>query len=330
VSWSRRIGVAVALLVVAGGSIAFAGTSLVGAPDRDRPSATAPPPPAPTLLSAARPITRGSKTDVTAVRPLGLRQDQQYRLRVYVNGEKATELDLPDQEQFVISDVDLVEGDNEITASLIGDGGESADSAPISVVRDDRPPVIRVSQPGTDETVYADSTTLLGRTEPGADISITDARTDISIATSLQPDGHFSAALSLDLGNNPLVLRSTDAAGNRSSVRFNVVRAVSEASVSLSIAPTELFTEDLPATIEMTARVRDELDRPVDGAQVTFSVSPPTRETMTYRTTSTRGVARWNDLVVDPADSTGVWLIGVLAVLPSGLELRDDESFSLH
>jgi len=109
-----------------------------------------------------------------------------------------------------------------------------------------------------------------------------------------------------------------------------VVRASSAAIIDLIVAPTVVYSANLPATVELTAVVRDELGRPAaDGTSVVFGVSPPDRATTTYSATTVNGRARVTNLTIDPTDATGPWLVTGLATLPSGTELRADTSFSL-
>jgi Bacterial Ig domain len=315
------------LVLLVGGSIAFASQTLDHGRGAEVVVATAPPPPPPTLLAPSVEITRADTIDIVALGPMNLRRDQQYVVRLYVNDAQVRDVDLPGQQQFTIHNVPLDEGANSIRASLVGGGGEGQQSAAVTITRDDIAPDIRVLQPSGK--VYTETDTLVGKTESGADIEVTDGAGH-DLEASLQPDGRFSVDLSLTIGDNWLTLRSTDAAGNKSTSRVSIVRAPSAASLDLEVTPTDLFTADLPATVELTVNVLDELGHPVDGADVTFSVSPPDRETTTYHATTTDGRARFSNLTIDPGDATGAWLVTALAVLPSGIELRGDGSFSLQ
>ena len=101
-------------------------------------------------------------------------------------------MDLPDQQPFTLRNVPLDEGLNSISTTLVGAGGESVQSAATTVTRDDIAPVIKVLEP--TQTVYTDSETLVGTTEPGADIQITDGAGH-EIESSINGDGRFSATL---------------------------------------------------------------------------------------------------------------------------------------
>jgi len=319
--------VAAALVLLAGGAVAFASQSFKPSSGPEVATATAPPPPAPALLAPSTTITRAGTVDLTVIAPANLRGDQHYVVRVYVNGNQVSHENLPSEQQFTLDDVPLTEGDNAIRASLVGDGGESPLSAPVNMTRDDQAPVIKVLTPA--DKVYTDSTTLTGKTEAGATIEVTDdAGHDLDATVS--SDGRFSADLSLTMGNNPLTLKSTDLAGNTGSSRVTIVRAPSSAAIELLVTPTTIYSSQLPLNVDLTATVRDELGRPVDGVTVVFGVSPPNRETMTYEVPTASGRARYSDLNLDSGDATGPWLVTALAVLPSGIALRADGSFNLQ
>ena len=275
-------------------------------------------------------MTRAATIDLV-VSPSGLRNDPAYRLRVFVNDELERELRLPDERQFEVPGLPLSEGDNTVRAALVGAGGQSELSAPVSVFRDTMAPVIRVFSPRRSELVYAANEVLRGRTEPGATLSVTNGGQSGEISASVADDGRFEAPLSLEIGTNRLVLRSVDRAGNSASVRITIERDESQAGVDLAISTSDLTTAELPFDLEMEATVVDELGTPVDNAQVTFSLSPPNAATMTYVTSSAGGLAGWPGVeVAGGGEAVGTWLVTVLAVLPSGAELREDESFSVR
>lgn len=318
---------AAALLLLVGGAIAFAGGALGPGSGGSDAKRSGPPLPAPALLTPTQTLTRAARIDVTLTRPTGLAADADYVVRVFVNDELARERPLPRQEQFVIPDVPLTEGDNAIRAALASGEVQGATGPALTIVRDTTAPVIRVTRPEPGSTVYAEDETLRGRTEAGATLTVTDTSTGQELETILEADGRFETDLSLRLGANALILFSRDPAGNEASTRVNIQRAESLASLTLVVSAGQLKAADLPERLNATAIIQDERGREVDGAEVTFSLSPPNATTMTYRTTSLGGRAKWQGLQIDSVDSPlGTWLVTVLAVLPSGTELRDDES----
>lgn len=290
-----------------------------------------PPPPAPTLHAPAALVTRSATIDLAGRLPAGLDRQDAYRLRVYVNDRVVRESDRPARADFKLADIPLEQGENAISVALVGAGGEGRRSSPVSITRDDVVPVIHVSRPEPDSTVYGEIESLRGRTEPGASMTIVDEKTDELVPTTVQPDGRFEATLSLALGQNGLLLRSEDPAGNVARARFVVTRATSLATINLTVTPSELALSDLPAELDIDVVLSDELGQPADGADVTFGLSPPNRATTTYRTTSAAGLATWPGLsLANDGSASGTWLVTVLAVLPSGIELREDESVSVR
>jgi hypothetical protein len=260
--------------------------------------------------------------------PPNLRSDQHYSVRIFVNGQQSSRMDLPDQQPFTLRNVPLAEGLNSISTTLVGAGGESVQSTATTVTRDDVAPAIKVLEP--TQTVYTDNETLIGTTEPGADIKITDGAGH-EIESSIDGDGRFSATLSLHGGDNNLTLQSTDIAGNHASTTYTVVRGSSLADIALTVTPSDIYAASLPTTIDLSVDARDELGRPVaDGTSVIFGISPPNRETTTYTATISNGHARFDGVTLQPGDTAGSWLATALVTLPSGIELRADATFNLR
>ena len=87
--------------------------------------------------------------------PPNLRKDQHYSVRIFVNGQQSSRMDLPDQQPFTLAQRPTAEGLNSISTTLVGDGGESAHSTATTVTRDDVAPVIKVLEP--TEKVYTEN-----------------------------------------------------------------------------------------------------------------------------------------------------------------------------
>jgi hypothetical protein len=330
VSWSRRVGLAVALLVLAGGAIVFAGGAL-DAPGGRQPGSSAVPLPAPQIIAPEHALTRDATIDLTLLRPTGLDAAKDYTLRITVNGDTERERPLPGQEQFVVAGIALTEGENSIRAALVGKDGVGAMSVATTITRDTTAPVIRVTRPEPDAIVYSDTFEVRGRTEAGATLDLVDVTSGAALGAAVDSDGRFSAQLTLTLGDNPLLLTSRDLAGNTASTRIVIKRADSHAAVTLTVSDDRLKAEDLPQRLVATVFIQDERGQPVDGAAVTFSVSPPNATTMTYRTASVAGQAEWSELDIASADDPlGSWLVTVLVELPSGMELRANKSITVR
>jgi len=324
------------VLLVGAGVVLANGTLNNRGGNGSEPQATKPPPPAPALTAPDPALTREQTIDVAGVLPADLDPSLADKLRVYVNGDLQRERSVPGEPNFTISGLPIDEGGNEITASLVGDGGESPLSEPIAVTRDSTPPDIAITSPLPGSTVYEPTEVLRGRTEPGSTVEVADENGRRPLTTTVSPDGRFQSTIELAMGQNGFVIHSVDAAGNRSSTRLDVTRENSLASILMTVTAhglpvDQLEVANLPLRVDVDATVRDELGRASDGATVTFSLSPPNRTTVTYEATTSGGHARWQDLLVDGGNrATGTWLLTVLATMPGGQELRGDASFSVR
>ena len=322
VPWSRRIGVAAAFVLLVGAGIAFAGNALNDSSKPGNGTPVIPPPAAPAITTPETTLTRRGTADVAGTLPNGLTNGAN-ALRVYVNGELEREREAPNRLDFTIANVSLAEGDNEIEAALVGPGGESPKSEPITVTRDTTPPEITVSRPEPNSVVWDAIQTMRGNTEPGSTLTIREPGTAHAIDAIVGGDGRFAAEIRLGMGSNRLILHSEDAAGNDSTIDYEIHRSNSQGAVTVELSTDELAAADLPQTIDVVATVRDEHGRPSYGAEVTFGLSPPNRGTTTYRATTENGRAEWNNLIVNgDAHAIGEWLITVLVTLDSGEELR--------
>lgn len=296
--------------------------------DADRPSQATlrpsqspqPLPPAPRLLPPEKSAVNTDSVDLEVALPERPASGGRYRLRIYVNGELAHERRLPRRSPVLVETLPLLEGENSISAAISGPGGEGLPSAPLVVVRDEKPPPIEITSPADGEEVFVDQILLQGRTEAALRVIISNGANGEPQAVTADEEGNFEVTLQLASGNNEIALRTRDAAGNRSRATLSVIRAESSAGVTLHVSPGELNVESLPASVTLVARVQGVLGEPLDGAEVTFSISIPGQATSTYRTTSgAGGVAAWRGFRI-PRDGAraGQGLVTVMAVLSDG------------
>ncbi len=321
------MGIAGALLILVGGSIALAGEAINAIPAA---RALVPVPPAPALIARSDDLTRAAEVELRLFRPAGLRADQRYVVRIYSGAELLRERDLPAADSFAMERVPLGQGVNALAATIAGAGGESPRSPSITIVRDDMAPVIEITAPDPG-AVYSAEVVLAGRTEPGASLDLTQEPSGRSLDAAVDADGRFRAPVELSLGDNAFALHSVDPAGNSSRKRVVIVRAQSTATVVLTVSDQTLTPAQLPTRVTLRAVVRDQAGRLIDGANVTFGLSPPNQTTRTFQVVAEEGVAAWPGIDIEAVPSTrGIWLATVLVTLDSGVELRDDESFRVE
>ncbi len=122
-SFSRRIGVAAALVLLVGAGLALASGTFNGSGRRGEPPPSVAPPPSVTLTQPDPAVTNEATVDVAGVLPADLDRSTADQLRIYVNERVVRERSVPGEGNFTISGIPLDEGSNEISAALVGDGG---------------------------------------------------------------------------------------------------------------------------------------------------------------------------------------------------------------
>lgn len=355
ISWSRRIGVALGLVVLAA-SIALAGgrhdggtapatrSPLLGtgppavAASRATPGAGAsaslaavPPGGAPLLDAPPNLLTRTAAVDISGTLPKGVAGKRGMSIRVYVNGKLAKQLPVPRSVRFTVTGVPLLRGSNEIRATVKG-ARESPRSAPVTITRDDVPPMVTVSEPATGRAVNAEVAHVAGATEPGTSVSLTDQGGRRLGTTVAGPDGRFALDVPLAVvGDNLINVSATDPAGNSAAAPLTIVRGEGKPTARLGLSAGRIRLASLPQRLGLSARVLDAEGNPVGGAAVTFSVSPPGLPTATFSTrTDASGNASWSGVTLTrEGATTGKGFATILVSMPDGGTLRDTADFSI-
>jgi uncharacterized protein YfaP (DUF2135 family) len=117
-------------------------------------------------------------------------------------------------------DIELIEGENTITAFSIDASKNESDVGRVySVVMDDTDPVIEISEPQPDQSFELRANqviTIKGKTEPNARVMINGR---LAFANA---EGEFSSTYQLQEGDNKLTIEAEDAAGNKSQTELTV------------------------------------------------------------------------------------------------------------
>ena len=286
----------------------------------------------PRLTEPEAGLVRTPRVTVAGTLPDSVVGRRRFRIRIYVNGELVGTRKVPDSATFRVLAVPLSQGENRITVALKGPRGESPSSSPVVVTLDDVAPVVELDSPRDGAVVNAERVEIQGTTEPGSRLRIRNASRGGSVAAEADSSGAFRARLSLGPGTNTLVISAVDAAGNRSSSEVTVVKGEGEFRAEIRLSRTSVALDDLPVTLDIHVTVLDPDSRPVEGAEVVFSLSVPGIATSTYpATTGVGGVASWEDRVIPetgaiPADG----LVTALVTLPGGKTVRATASFTIE
>jgi hypothetical protein len=339
VLWTAVIGLVVAVVYFGSGLIRpvtdrvgefFGGllgnvTALVSSPTPTAsPSVQEPP----RLDPPEREVTNKEAIDLRGYAPADAVDEPGHRVRVYVGGELVAEQLLPGTIDFTVVAVPLVEGENRITATVVGPEGESMHSAPISVRLDAKPPALTVVTPKKGATVGSDRVQVTGTTEEGATVTVRNTTTGIA-GSAAAAGGAFAVEIALDPGANSLTITATDRAGNTKSVKVDVKRGRTTATATLSSSVKSLKISTLPKPVTVTVTLKNAAGRNINGALVSFGLSLPGLPTTTYEAKTAKGKAAWQTTVPRSGVSPGTALVTVYVTLADGTGIRESTSFPI-
>jgi len=286
-----------------------------------------PAPPPPPRLRHPEPTTRKAAIAVRGILPAPVIGARGARIRVYVNDRRAKEQPVGATATFMVRGVPLANGDNKIRASIVGRGGESERSNVVNVLYDVHPPPVTINNPPDATVVNAPTVIVRGTTEPGSAVTVRNLTTR-RIATGSVTAGRFAIPIWLANGGNALQVLVVDRGGNRVERALSVVRGNGVVKVTLSLTSSLVYRTRLPGTLGATVTVLDPDGRPIDGASVTFSISPPGLPTSTYETTTSDGTASWTMALPRDGAMAGRGFATVLVVLADGRTFRDTKRFN--
>ena len=218
--------------------------------------------------------------------------------RVEIHGGMSTVTATLDGSRFSAS-VSLAEGSSTLTVEAFDTLGHSS-TATVTVERDDSIPALTIDSPAVG-TVTADATVdVSGTVEDGATVTVNGA--DATVTT-----GTWSlAAVDLDLGENLLIVRATDADGEQAVRRRTVTRDADTPSL-VGSRPSHEAVVPRETIFELT--FSEAMDDPVTGA---------------WRLETAAGQVLGSSAVLDPDASPAGTVLRVSpdALLPAGIELH--------
>ena len=344
-SLGRRIGVLVVLAALGGAIILAAGgvggnksvTPVVSPPPTVSAGVVGSPGPLPSPPTAA-PLIKTPKVPLIMARTTNLRVTvpepgttmSGLEVRVYRNSKLLTSQVVTSVGSMKVTDVPLRRGANSLTATIANAGGEGPRSASVTITVDDQPPKVIVKSPHQNATLNRSRITISGRTDDNLSVTARNV-TSGSPAASAAADatGAFSLDMSLDPGRNVIAIQSRDAAGNKGSTSLVIIRGDGRLAADLQLSRKIVRLKTLPKTMDAQVTVLDAGGRPVDGATVVFSVSPPLQVSFNHdATTDSDGKASWSGIRLERAGATvGDGFVTVLVTTPDGSMVKDTVPF---
>jgi hypothetical protein len=262
---------------------------------------------APSLAQPSEPYTSATTVDLAVTVPADLAGDPDHSIRVYVR--------LPDQDPAPIKEVpladapktiipvELTEGINDFTVTIVGPGGESDSSLAVRYIFDDEPPKITITSPKNNGTVNRTAVEIKGKTQARTTLLARNEANGSTIAGTAESDGTFTLSLALSSGVNKVTITGTDPAGNVSEASLNVKRGSGKLTVSLSASDYQIKRSQLPEPVTLFATVTDPDGKALAGADVTFTLSIPGIPTVTIDgKTNAQGKASFKTTIPKGAD----------------------------
>lgn len=246
----------------------------------------------PTLEAPVESYTNRPSVDLTGQLPGVAIGGEGFRIRIYVTLPEAaptlvTEVPVPTTAYFTIPGVALVKGANEFTATIVdGAGTEGEPSLPVRYVLDTSIPKAILSSPEDGEAVPGASIDVVGKTQQRSTVTVRNTANGATATAIAASDGTFRITLAVEPGKNPIVVTTTDPAGNVGTRELSVTRGSDAITASLRASGYRFSSADLPAALTLTATATDPTGAPLAGAAVTFSVSFPGLPVITSSTTT--------------------------------------------
>jgi hypothetical protein len=235
---------------------------------------------APLIERPSEPYTTLAAIDLVVILPPEVVGDPNTVVRLY--------LGLPDQvaapilevavgtnRRLVIPEVELTDGANDFTATLIGPAGESEPSPIVTFVLDAAPPNIILTSPADGSTINGPAVDLVGRTQGRTTLVALNAANNVTVTGIAAADGTFKLPIPLEGGTNAITITATDPAGNVASAVVSLARGSGKLTAAVSASAYQISKKSLPAAIDLNVLVTDPDGRPLPGAQVTFILTIP-------------------------------------------------------
>jgi len=261
------------------------GTALGGFADSVLPTASptaslAPLSAPPSLVAPEKVSTNQPTATIRGTVPLEVVGRAGFLVRIYVA--------LPDQEpvavrevpvgetpSFIVESLQLERGRNDVTATLVGPGGESETSPVVTYVLDTSKPKIAVIAPEDGATVNGETATITGKTQGRSVVVARNEANGTSASATADGTGAFTLEVTLRPGANGIALSATDPAGNTGTAVLTIRRGSGSLDLGLSASAYRISAARLPRVIELRARVTDPDGALLARQPVTFTLSIP-------------------------------------------------------
>jgi Glucodextranase, domain B len=231
----------------------------------------------PSLDAPTTAYTNESSVDLSGTVPLTVIGLPGYTITLYqtLQGVQPTpirdHLPIPVTATFTIPGVKLVSGSNIFTATIVGPGGESSPSSPITYVLDTSKPKVTILSPKNGSRVNGSSINVTGRTQANSTILAANTTTHLSSTAAADNNGSFTVSVSISAGRNAISVTATDPASNTSTTSFSVVRGTGKLTLTLASSAYQ-FSSRRGGALTFSATLLDPDGKAIANQSVTFTI----------------------------------------------------------
>lgn len=262
----------------------------------------------PIISQPVSPYSRDKTVNLQITVPQDVAGTPNAKVRLYLalKGLKAAPIqDVPITSAVtLIVPVDLTKGRNDLSATIIRGGVESAPSAVVTITLDQVPPKVVVKSPKAGASLTDPNVTIKGTTEAGTALIARNAANGTSASTTAGKDGAFQVILPLAPGPNAIHFDATDLAGNKGAADVSYLVGTGQMGANLSSSAYRISVSKHASTLRLTVFVTDPTGAPLGGADAFFTLQIP-------------GLAPISGQVVTGTDGKAVFttpLIGTMGV----------------
>ena len=263
----------------------------------------------PTIDAPANPYTNDEAVDVTVNVPLSISGDEDYAVRLYLtlpdeDPELVVEAPVGATSVQVLVGVTLSAGRNDIQAAIMGPAGESERSEVATWILDQSKPKVSVISPKDNDQVNRSTIRFKGKSQPGAELRLQNARNGAIATTVAGTDGLWETEIQVGGGGNLITVIAIDPAGNENRTEVSVRRGSGRLTASLTGSAYRFKASRLPKPITLTVTVTDPEGRRLQGATALFTLTVPGLEAIVSREieTNSQGIASFQTTI--PAGAT--------------------------
>jgi hypothetical protein len=233
---------------------------------------------APTIVAPSSAYTSEATVDITGTVPITIIGSTDYTISLYqaLQGQKPALIQhnvaIPQTATFTIPGVKLLKGTNVFTATIVGPGGESSPSSPVTIVLDTAKPKLTIVSPKDGTKVNGTSVDIVGRTQASSTILAQNGSNHTSVTTTADQSGAFTITVAITTGLNAITITATDPASNATTTTLSLTRGGGKLTMGLT-SNWNSFSAKKGVTLILTATLTDPDGKPIVGQAVAMTIT---------------------------------------------------------